>query len=194
MNTKRWMVIGLVTAVLVTGTWIVAESDYAEAVDAGATGFEAAGIGATGTRPMGDGPGRFGESGGFGNKPLGRMIRANLGRLITLKAELDITPEQKAAMKHIVEKEKQNFVPIIKQVVESRRALRQAVMSENSDEYLIRKAAEELGQAIGEAAVTGSRVVAEAKMLLTPEQVKLLEAFQAARESSVDKWLSKVAH
>ena len=143
---------------------------------------------------MGDGPGRFGESGGFGNKPLGRMIRANLGRLITLKAELDITPEQKAAMKHIVEKEKQNFVPIIKQVVESRRALRQAVMSENSDEYLIRKAAEELGQAIGEAAVTGSRVVAEAKMLLTPEQVKLLEAFQAARESSVDKWLSKVAH
>ena len=194
MNTKRWMVIGLVTAVLVTGTWIVAESDYAEAVDAGATGFEAAGIGATGTGPMGDGPGRFGESGGFGNKPLGRMIRANLGRLITLKAELDITPEQKAAMKHIVEKEKQNFVPIIKQVVESRRALRQAVMSENSDEYLIRKAAEELGQAIGEAAVTGSRVVAEAKMLLTPEQVKLLEAFQAARESSVDKWLSKVAH
>jgi len=188
------MVIGLVTAVLVTGTWIVAESDYAEAVDAGATGFEAAGIGATGTGPMGDGPGRFGESGGFGNKPLGRMIRANLGRLITLKAELDITPEQKAAMKHIVEKEKQNFVPIIKQVVESRRALRQAVMSENSDEYLIRKAAEELGQAIGEAAVTGSRVVAEAKMLLTPEQVKLLEAFQAARESSVDKWLSKVAH
>lgn len=168
MNTKRWLVIGLVTAVLVTGTWMVAE---------------AAGIG-----PMGDGPG------GFANKPLGRLIRANLGRLITLKAELDITPEQKEAMKFIVEKEKQNFVPVIKQVVESRRALREAIMSEDKDEYTIRKAAEQLGQAIGEAAVAGSKVVAEARMILTPEQVELLEEFSAARESSVDRWLSEIAH
>ena len=76
-------------------------------------------------------------------------------------------------------------------VIESSLALRKAVTSETANEEAIRKAADDLGAAIGDAAVLASGFVGEAREVLTPEQAQLLEEFMAERESRVDTWLEK---
>ncbi len=59
---------------------------------------------------------------------------------------------------------------MLKPVAEKRRALRDATLAENPNEATIRDAADELGKAIGDAAVVGSKIKAEIHKVLTPEQ------------------------
>ena len=84
------------------------------------------------------------------------------------------------------------MAPLVQAVVSKRRALRDAVLADQPDEEAIRSAAKTLGNQIADAAVLASKVVAEVKEVLTPEQIEIIRQYQADRQTAVDKLLDKV--
>ena len=70
---------------------------------------------------------------------------------------------------------------------EKKRELRDVVLAESPDEEAIRQVASELGASLGEAAVMASGFVAEARTILTPEQVDTLMSFKASKDEAVDE-------
>ena len=132
------------------------------------------------------GPGGFGAGGGH---PLRRLIQANLGRLMTLRAELNVTDDQKSRIKEVLQAHRSEILPVATQLVAKRRALRDAVRAEQPDEVQIRARADELGKAIGDAAVLGASLIPEVKAVLTPEQDSLIDRFVKDKDASVDNVL-----
>lgn len=132
--------------------------------------------------------------GRFGHSPMGKLIMARMGRMMTLKAELDLTDAQKEAIKSTVQSHKSELANAIKPAVEAHRALRDRVLADSPDDASIRKAADDMGKKIGDAAVVIAKVKAEAaeKAKLTPEQKKKIDAFRTANDESVDEFLAKV--
>jgi len=66
-------------------------------------------------------------------------------------------------------------------------SLRKAVLAKDADEAAIRKAAADLGNSIGDAAVLFSKAAGEARPVLTPEQIERLEKFLSERDGAGDK-------
>ncbi len=126
----------------------------------------------------------------FKNSPLGRLIMGNFGRVLVLRSELNVTPEQKEKIHQILKSHKAEAAPIAKSLTEKGRALRKAVLADNSDEAAIRKAADELGKAIGDAAVLASKVGGEVKPVLTQEQRERIGKFLREQDEAKDKFLS----
>ncbi|MGD9632702.1 MAG: Spy/CpxP family protein refolding chaperone [Pirellulales bacterium] len=151
------------------------------AVLAGATG--ATGLAATGS--LGD---DVPEA-----RPLRMLVGGQLGRLLTLRSELDVTAEQRDKIRGIVRSHKAELVSALRPIAEKRRALRDATLAENANDAAIRAAANELGKTIGDAAVVGSKIKAEVRTVLTPEQREKVDQFRQQSESAVDKFLDQIA-
>ena len=122
-------------------------------------------------------------------RPLVRLIRAQIARAKALRTDLKLTDEQKQEIGLILLENKDAIAEVAKPVVEKKRALRQAVWAEKTDEKAIRAASEDLGKAIADAAVLAARVRAEAVEVLTDEQLKLIEKFHSDRDAAVDTFL-----
>jgi Spy/CpxP family protein refolding chaperone len=138
------------------------------------------------------------ENGGTGfqkwrNSPLGRMFLANKGRLLALRAELNITGEQRGEIRGVIQKHKGEFQPVAEKITEAKRNLRKAVLAEKPVESDIRKASEELGKSIGDAAVFASKIAVEVRPVLNKEQIALIDKFRDEKEQSVDKWIDGMA-
>jgi Spy/CpxP family protein refolding chaperone len=112
---------------------------------------------------------------------------------LALRSELGITTEQRTQIREIVKSHRQELAKVLKPMAEKRRALRDATLAEDADEATIRAAANELGQAIGDAAVVGSKVKAEVQHVLTPEQREKISEFRGQSQLAVDKFLAKMA-
>jgi Spy/CpxP family protein refolding chaperone len=149
----------------------------------------AGGIGAAAARPEGPGMGPHGPRG-----PLARLIQAARGRAMTLHAELNLTEEQHAAIKGAILSHKQELATAIQPAITARRALRDAVLADKTDDAAIQKAAQDLGKKVGDAAVVIAKVKADvlSKVNLTPEQKSKIDAFIKANDASVDEFFSKV--
>src|SRR4029077_1724160 len=93
------------------------------------------------------GPGDVGEA-----HPLRMLLSGQIGRLLTLRSEVNLTAYQREQIHGIVKSHKQELVTAMKPVAEKRRALRDATIAEHPDEAAIRTAASDLGKAIGDAA------------------------------------------
>jgi len=130
----------------------------------------------------------------WAQRPIGRLIQANIGRMMTLRAELNLSEEQSAQMKAIADKHRPEFQPVLKQLAAEKRALREAVLAKQVDEEAIRSAAESLGKSIGDAAVLGTKAIAEGREVLTEDQIALLKQSAQQREASVDKWLEELGN
>ena len=126
-------------------------------------------------------------------RPLGMLMSGQFGRLLTLRSELGITTEQREQIRGIVKNHRQEIASVLKPVAEKRRALRDATLAENASEATIHAAANELGKAIGDAAVVGSKIKAEVHQVLTPEQREKITQFRQQTETAVDKFLDKLA-
>ena len=70
--------------------------------------------------------------------------------------------------------------------------LREAVLKEPADEKAIRSAAKDLSKSIGDASVLASRVIAEARPVLTAEQVKLIRNFRTEVDKATLDWLNQL--
>jgi len=126
-------------------------------------------------------------------RPLVRLIRAQIARARALRADLNLTDEQKQEIGLILLEYKDEIAKVAKPVVEAKRELRKAVWAEKIDEKAIRTASEELGKAIADAAVLAARIRAEAAEVLTAEQLKVIEKFHSDRDAAVDNFLEALS-
>ena len=126
-------------------------------------------------------------------RPLRKMLGGQLGRLLTLRSELDLTAEQRDKIHAIVKAHRQELAEVLRPVAEKRRALRDATLADSANEATIRAAADELGKAIGDAAVIGAKVKAEVLGVLTPEQREKVAQFRQESAAAVDRFLDKAA-
>jgi Spy/CpxP family protein refolding chaperone len=146
------------------------------------------GVGAAGNAATGWGRGH-GDGG-----PLRALMSGQIGRLMTLRSELDLTAEQKESIHKIVDGHKQEIRDVMKPVAEKRRALRDATIATNPDEKAIRAAATDLGNALGNAAVLGSKIKAEVVTVLTPEQKQRVDEFRKHADAAVDHFFDQTAN
>jgi len=128
----------------------------------------------------------------WGERPLARLVRANLGRGLALREELNLSDDQRTQLKGIVMAHRQQFKPLAAEILMHKRALRQAVMAEQPDEAAIRSESAALGAAIGDMSVALAGIAAQARTVLTPEQMGLIEDSAAERDAAVDRWLAQL--
>jgi len=131
-----------------------------------------------------------GEGGREGG-PLRRFISGQIGRLMTLKSDLNLSDDQKQQIKQIVLSHRSEIVAVAKPLVESKRALRDATFAANPDEQAIRAAADKLGKAVADAAVLASKIKMEAAKVLTADQMKTLSEFRDSTDKSVDRFMQE---
>jgi len=130
----------------------------------------------------------------FAGTPLAKLITGNIGRLLVLRSELNLTDEQRSKLVATVKTHRDEIRPAVRDVVNKRRALRQAVLAQPSDPTAIRKAADDLGKTIGEAALLASKVIKEARQHLTDAQIERIRQFGEGRDKSVDQWLNEIGN
>lgn len=127
------------------------------------------------------------------NTPLGRMISGNLGRLMVLRSELNLSDEQRSQVRDVLVRHRSEIASTVQAVRAKRLALRDAVLAESADEAAIRAAAAELGEQIGNAAVKASKLKAQVAPILTDEQRTLIVEFMADRDQAIDRFLEQAA-
>jgi Spy/CpxP family protein refolding chaperone len=123
--------------------------------------------------------------------PVGRLISGNLGRLLVLRSELDVTPEQRAEIREVLVGQRSQIAATAKSVREKRLVLRDAILADQSDEGKIRAAASELGAAMGDAAVKAAKLRGKLAPILTDEQRELIHQFRQERDESIEEFLTK---
>jgi Spy/CpxP family protein refolding chaperone len=127
------------------------------------------------------------------NTPVARMISGCVGRLMVLRSEMNVSGQQQAAIREVLVARRPQIAQTVRSVREKRLVLRNAVLSGEADEAQIRAAAEELGQAIGDAAVKATRLRNEIAPILSSEQRELIREFLEENDAAVDKFLAQAA-
>jgi Spy/CpxP family protein refolding chaperone len=131
------------------------------------------------------------EHGRWLNGPLGQLISGHIGRLMVLHSELNLTDQQKDKIKEVVAAKKPEIAKVAKGVWERRSVLVDAVLADQPDERAIRKAADDLGKAIGDAAVLASNVAREVKPALNSQQRELMQKCRADCRQATAKFFEK---
>ena len=125
--------------------------------------------------------------------PMGRFLTGQIGELLVLRSKLNVTPEQREQVLRIVQSHRAEIARAAKPVVEKRRVLRDATRALPIDEARIRGAAAELGDALGDLAVVGAKVKAEARQVLTAEQLASIDEFRTRNARTVDEFIERIA-
>jgi len=125
---------------------------------------------------------------------LGKLVMGRIGRGMVLRSELDLTDAQRDAIRQTLQAHKKEIKQAVAPVVEKRRALREAVLADKPDDSAIRKSANELGSAVGDAGVTLAKIKSElkAKANLTPEQMKKLNEYRSENDAAIDQFLADI--
>lgn len=129
--------------------------------------------------------------GHFAGSPLGRLVSGNFGRFLALRADLNLTDQQRAEIKELLVSHKSDIAKAAKAINDKRCALRDAVLAEKADEAAIRAAADELGKAIGDAAVGASWLKQKIAAILTDEQKDLIKDTIEDNDEAVAKFFAK---
>lgn len=128
-----------------------------------------------------------GEGGMFRN-----FVRGRIGELLKLSSDVDLSQEQKEQIRTVLTNHRSEIIGVAQPIVEKRRALRDAVLADEPNDATIRSAANDLGKAIGEAAVLAAKVKPEVGKVLTPEQQAKIKDFRKANDKAVDEFLEKL--
>jgi len=124
--------------------------------------------------------------------PLGRLILGNVGRLMVLRSELNATDQQRDQVRRVLESHQAQIARQAKNVWTKRIALRDAVMGDSSDEKAVRQAADELGDAIGDAAVLAARLRGELEPVFSDEQKERVDACRRECDKAVERFFAEV--
>ncbi len=119
------------------------------------------------------------------------MVRGIIGRVMVLRSELDISDEQRGQIKEVVMSHRDDLRNNVTSVLNSRRALANAITSGQSEEDL-KKAADNLGDAVAKAALEFAKTRQDARKVLTAEQKKEIDETRTAIWNSVDEFREKV--
>jgi len=126
-------------------------------------------------------PGRgFHHGGGFGESGFG----GGFGRAL---ASLDLTDDQKTQVKAILKDEQPRLDPLVDQMIQSKKALFEAVHARTFDETAVRAAASASVKAQTDLAVEKGRMVSRFRGVLTVEQQDRLDAMTRRFEDRLEK-------
>ncbi len=123
---------------------------------------------------------------------LGKFIGGQVGRLMVLREELNITEEQRAKVREVLKSHRDEIAPAAKAVWEKRTALRDAVLDDGTNEKAIREAADALGKAAGDAAVVAAKVAREVRPILTDEQQAKIRATRTECREDTAEFFEKL--
>jgi Spy/CpxP family protein refolding chaperone len=115
----------------------------------------------------------------------------NVGRFLVLRSELNLTDEQRGQIRDVLAANRSRIVGVTKSVREKRVALRDAVLASDLDEARIRAAADELGQAAGDAAVKAAQLRGQLAPILNEEQHRLIGDFIAEQDKAMAAFLEQ---
>jgi len=115
--------------------------------------------------------GHWGSANAFGGRNLHFMARY-----------LNLTEDQQAQIKQIMQKEKPAFQPLMQQIKQARSQERQIVEAESFDENQARTLANQQAQTMAELTVQKLRAESEMYKVLTPEQKTKLNEFLDRRQ------------
>ena len=127
--------------------------------------------------------------GPLANTPLGRTISGCIGRVITLRSDLNVSDEQRQQIRDLLLSHRSEIAETVKSVRDKRVALRDLARSDNASEEQIQAAADALGQAISKAAVKAVALRSEIAPLLTPEQQATIDKFLNENDKAIDSFL-----
>lgn len=88
------------------------------------------------------------------DRPLGRLIMGQIGRLLVLHSEMNVTPEQKAQIRAVIQSHKPEITDAVKALVAAKRNLREQVTVDKPDNKAIQAASDRQGEASTKRAVT----------------------------------------
>ena len=125
------------------------------------------------------------------HKSVKQFIVGRIGRMLVFKSQIDLTDGQKKQLCMLVKKHKKEILPTVRTMVDKRRALREAILSDKSNEKTVRKAAEDLSKTFVEAALLANKIVGEAKPVLKPEQWKLIRELKQSNDKAVTRLLNQ---
>lgn len=104
-----------------------------------------------------------------------------------LATTLGLSAQQQQDIKAILQKDRPQFQPLIKQLVVERRALRTLIHADTIDEAAIRAQSAKVAAIQADQAVLRAHTGQDVRKLLTPEQVQKLKDFQATMERRHDR-------
>lgn len=113
-------------------------------------------------------------------------------RLVQLRDDLGVSADQKKQLRDLVVAHRADIAAALRPIVEDRRALKDATLSDPIDEAAVRAAADKLGKDIGEAALLAGKLHKDVATILTPEQLKTLGDFGEDVAGKVDSFLDRL--
>ena len=131
--------------------------------------------------------------GPLAHSPLGRTITGCLGRVFTLRSDLNISDEQRQQIRGVIVSHRAEIASTVKSIRDKRVVLRDLVRSDNAEESKIRTAAEALGQAVGDAAVKAAKLRGEIAPLLNQGQRTKIDKFLMENDAAIDGFLATAA-
>lgn len=129
------------------------------------------------------------DSGG----PIRQFIRGQIGRWMALRSDVKLTPDQREQIAQVIRNHRQEIASALEPVIAKRRQLRDAVISGTADEQILRADADQLGKAIGDAAVVASKIKSEVRGLMTPQQRQSIDDFRRQSDAAVDQAMERLA-
>ncbi len=145
------------------------------AVAAGATFLGAA------TYLWGASPGSIG-----GNRPLAMMFGGKL-------RDLNISDAQRSSARTTLKAHAPTMMPLVRKLVNERRALHDLVRAEKPDESAIRAQSARVASLQAELAVEASRLAVDLRKIATPEQVGKVREIEKSIRERVDRGLDKAS-
>lgn len=123
------------------------------------------------------------------NSPLGRTIAASFGRVLTLRSDLNVTDEQRQQIRDVLVSHRAEIATTVKSVRDKRVALRDLVRSDKAEKSQIRSAADELGQAVSDAAVKAVELRGKIAPLLSQDQRATIDKFLMENDAAINAFL-----
>jgi protein CpxP len=115
------------------------------------------------------------------------------GRFAAKLAQLGVTGAQRAQVKDILRKYQPTVGPMVRHLVDARRALRDTIRAGTVDESAIRAQAAKVASLEADLAVQRAHVSHDIRGVLTPEQIETLQEMQVDTDARIDAGLSRIA-
>lgn len=112
-------------------------------------------------------------------------------RMIRAFKEVGVNDAQKEQIRGIMREQRPQLRPLVKQIVQERRALRNAIQTSPVNEPAIRTQAARLAQVQADLAVKRAYIADRIRAILTPEQQTKLKELQTQRDARIDERLNR---
>lgn len=124
---------------------------------------------------------------------LRNFFRDRAGSFVKLSQDVDLSQEQRNKIRDVLVEHRSEIAGVAQPIMEKRRVLRDAVLADKPSDDAIRSAANDLGKAIGDAAVLAAKVKPEVAKVLTSEQQARVKDFHKQNDKAVEELLEKIA-